>query len=503
MGGLAKSSPNGFGPLVGAFLRLGLVWLLGAFDRSVPGEDGEAPRPELTRIAVLPFENMSPDPGNEYFTDGITHDTSYQLSKIDRLAVISRTSVMSLKNSNKTIREIGEELKVQAVLEGSVRREGERVRIIAQLIDVATEEHLWEQSYERELKDIFAIQSGVAKQIASALQTELSAEEVARIEKDPTGNLDAYHSYLKGLYFLDKRTEEGIRIAITHFEGAVQQDSDYALAHAGLANSYALLATYGALAPKDVMPRVEETAQRALEIDETLAEAHTALANAVLSYRRDWQRARKHFELALEFDPNYSTARHWYALFLATQGHLDDAVTEMNLAQELDPVSPIIKAGTARCFYYKGQYDLAIEGYREALEMDPNLAPAHFGLGLVFTQKSMYEDATKAFRKGFELLGGHEAVLAALILAFAGERDGAREALEQLETLAKTEYVPAIYFALVYSFIGEKDQAFKWLTEADQEGSDYVRFLKVEPWFKGLRSDARFEDLLKLMNLSP
>ena len=208
-------------PLVGAFLlSLGLAWLLGVFDRSVPGEDAEIPQPGLTRVAVLPFENMSPDPGNDYFTDGITHGTSYQLSKIDRLEVISWTFVMSLKNSNKSIREIGEELKVQAVLEGSVRRGGGRVRIIAELIDVETEEHLWEQSYEREVKDIFAIQSGVAKQIASALETELSAEEIARIEKDPTGNLDAYHSYLKGLYFLDKRTEEGLRIAMTHFEAA-------------------------------------------------------------------------------------------------------------------------------------------------------------------------------------------------------------------------------------------------------------------------------------------
>ena len=410
---------------------------------------------------------------------------------------------MSYKNSNKSIREIGEELKVQAVLEGSVRREGGRVRIIAQLIDVETEEQLWEQSYEQEVKDIFAIQSGVARQIASALKTELSAEEISRIEKDPTGNLDAYHSYLKGLYFLDKRTEEGLHTAITHFEGAVQQDPEYALAYAGLSNSYTLLANYGALLPRDVMPKVEETARRAVEIDETLAEAHTALANALFSYRRDWERAQEHFGLALKLDPNYSTARHWYALFLAAQGHFDEALRQMNRAQELDPVSPIIKAGMARCYYYKGQYDLAIEGYRGALAMDPNLAPARFGLGLVYAQQSMFDNSAREFRKGFELLGGHEAVLTALSLAFADKADRAKEALEELEVQAETEYVPALYFALVYSFIGERDQACRWLARADEEGSDYVRFLKVEPWFNGLHSDARFGDFLKRMNLRP
>jgi serine/threonine protein kinase/Tfp pilus assembly protein PilF len=456
-------------------------------------------------IAVLPFKNMSDSKEDEYFADGITEDIIAQISNIGELRVISRTSVMPYKNSGKNLRGIAKELNVASVLEGSVRRSGNQVRIVAQLINAVSDEHLWAQTYDKELTQIFAIQSDVAQSIAAALKTKLLPEEKERIEKKQTENMEAYQLYLKGRYYWNKRSPEEMKKGIKYFEQAIEEDPSYALAYVGLSDSYATLGAieYGGLPPKEIIPKAKSAALNALEIDKTLAEAYTSLANIRFDYEWDWSGAEKEFKQAIELNPNYAIAHHWYSHYLAAMGRLDEALFEEKRALDLDPLSLIINTQVGMVFYYSRQYDQAIEQYQKTLEMDPHFVQAHLALGLAYVRKAMVEEAVAEFQKVFTLSGGNpvSAALLAYTYAVSGKRSEALEILDGLLETGKKQYVSSFYIALIYLGLGERDLLYKWLEKAYDERSNYLVYLKVEPLASSLSSDPKFTALLKKMGL--
>jgi TolB-like protein/cytochrome c-type biogenesis protein CcmH/NrfG len=362
------------------------------------------PSTEGKSIAVLPFTNLSPDPENEYFSDGLTDDIITQLSKISDLKVISRTSVMQYKKAAKSLPLIGQELGVATVLEGSVRRAGNRVRIAAQLVNAQNDTHLWAEAYDRELTDIFAIQSDVAQQIAAALQARVSPAEQQRIGRKPTENLEAHQLYLQGRFFWNKRTEEGIQRAITLFQQAIDRDPQYALAHAGLADAYLILAdrSYGSIPKGEVLAQAKAFAIKAIELDGTLAEAHTSLAMIKQRHDHDAKGAEEDFKKALELNPNYATAHHWYGLLLMEQGRFKGAVRESLRAHELDPLSPILNLNAGDTFLAVGDFDKALALYQRSLELEPNNVEVELQIAVLFYHTRQYDRAIERLQKALE-----------------------------------------------------------------------------------------------------
>jgi len=462
---------------------------------------------EQYRIAVLPLTNISPEAKDEYFADGMTEELISTLSKIGRFRVIARTSVMRYKDSRKDIAAIGRELKVGTILEGSVRRADDKLRITAQLIDVRRQEPIWTEDYDRELKEVFTIQSDIAQRVAAALQAELPAGDKRRIEKKPTENLAAYTSYLKGRFFWNKRTTESLRRGMAYFEQAIAQDPAYALAYAGLADSYALLGTveYGGLAAKEAIPKARAAAEKALALDEQCAEAHASLANIRYTYEWDWPGAEREFKRAFVLNPNYTIARYWYAHYLAARGRLDEAMVEIRLAQELDPLSLIINTTVGMVFYFRRQPDRAIEQLRQTLEIDPNFVAAQLQLGVFYVQQQRFDEAIAEFQKAINLVGENPITLALLGNAYAasGKRRETLAILAKLQQPSLRPFVSPFYLALVYLGLDEKDRAFEWLEKAYEERANYLIYLKVEPLFDSLRSDPRFTALLKKVGLRP
>ncbi|MCI0528067.1 MAG: tetratricopeptide repeat protein [Nitrospira sp.] len=459
------------------------------------------------RIAVLPFVNMSADAENEYFVDGMTEEMISQLSKISSFRVIARTSIMKYKvepgSPRKDIAEIGRELKVGTILEGSVRKSADRVRITTQLIDVETQEHLWSQDYDHELKDVFAIQSDVAQKVAEALKVQLLAGEKQQIEKQGTENLEAYNLYLKGRHFWNnKRTEEGLKKAIAYFEQAIEKDPNYALAYAGLADSYHILAAWGYLPTKEAYPRAKAAVERALELDDMFAETHNSLALIKLSYDWDWLGAEREFKRAFSLNPSYATAHHWYGNYLLAMGRLDEAIAEAKQAQELDPFSLIINSHLGWTYYHARQYDQSIEQLRETLQIDSNFF-IHWLLGDAYVQKGMYEEAIVELQKAVDLTKGYPLPVADLGYAYAvsGKRDEALKMLDALKERSNQEYVPSIGFTWLYIGLGEKDPAFEWLQKAYEERFIGLIWLRVNPVYDFLRSDPRYTELLRKMGL--
>jgi len=472
-------------------------WRVGLFGPAMPGR--------IRSLAVLPLENLSGDPEQDYFVDGMTDALIADLAKISELRVISRTSMMSYKGTDKPLPEIARELNVDAVVEGSVVRAGGRVRITAQLIHAATDQHLWANSYEHEVRDVLGLQSEVARAIAQEIQITVTPQEQARLASVRPVNPDAYEAYLKGRYHWNKRTEEGFRKAIDYFQEAIDIDPSYAVAYSGLADCYSLLADYGILRPEEAYPKAKAAAAKALEIDDTLAEAHASLAMAVWQYDWDRSRAAGEFQRAIELNPGYATARHWHALFLGRTGRLDEAIAEIKHAQELDPLSLIINTVTGMVFYWARQYDLAIEEYRKTLEMDPNFELAHYLLGWVYGQKGMYNEAIAELKHAETFAGGapkHVARLAQ-VYAAAGMENEARKILDELNELSKRRYVPPCFFAIICAGLGEQDLAFAWLDRACAERDSYLLDLKVDPVYDGLRSDPRFDPLVRRIGLEP
>ena len=452
-------------------------------------------------IAVLPFNNMSGNQEDEYFSDGIMEDILTQLSKIADLNVISRTTMMQYKSTNKPLKEIGKELNAGVVLEGSVRHSGNRIRIASQLIDAETDRHLWAETYDREMQDVFAIQSDVAQRIAAALKAQLTPAERERIERKQTENTEAYRLYLKGRFYWNKRTAADLQKAIDCFNQAIQKDPTYALAHSALAETYIVLPQYTGLPTKEYFPRAEALAKRALELDENLAEPHVVLGDIRQIIAWDSPGAEREFKKAIELNPNYPTAHHWYSEMLQYVGRLDEAMREIKRAQELDPLSLVINVTVGEVLYHMRQYDDAIEQCKKTTELDENFATSHFLLGLNYFQKGMLAEAMKECEKGRVLVGSSPFGLEWLGYCYArsGKESEARKVLNELLAFSKGGYVVSSGVAIVYNGLGDKNKALEWLERACEERDMDVQYVKVDPLLDNLRSEPRFKALLHKM----
>jgi adenylate cyclase len=456
------------------------------------------------RIAVLPFANISQDSKDEYFADGMTEELISTISNMSGLSVISRTSVMGYKGANKKIREIGQELEVGSVLEGSVRKAGNRMRVTVQLIDVESDKHLWAQSYDRELDDVFAVQGDIAKRVAEALRIKILPEEEKRIEKRPTKDIDAYAFYLKGRSQWNKRSDEGLRSAIDFFQKAIAIDHGYALAYSGIADSYAVLAINGHIPKTEGLPKAKRYATRALEIDDTLAEAHVSLAMVLEAHDWDWTRSEREFRRAIEINPSYATAHHWYALLLQLLGRFDEALKEIHRAQELDPLSMVINSAIIWVYNTAGEYDKAIEHGRRWLEMEPNSGFAHLHLASAYSRKKMHEEAIREARAAAaDPAVPHWVHMEDLEYYYAqsGDLQEAQKLFAEILERSKTEYVSPSFFALHYLALGDEARMFEYLQRAYEERNMLIGLSRFDPDFAKYRQDPRYLDLLRKMKL--
>jgi len=457
---------------------------------------------ERMMLLVLPFDNMSGDASQEYFSDGLTEEMITQLGRLnpDRLGVLARNTAMTYKDTKKSVTEIGKEVKVNYILEGSVRRAGNHVRISAQLIQVSDQNHLWAENYERGVEDVLAIQSEVARRIADSLAFELLPAGQAALER-PAVNPDAYDAYFRGRYQWNKRTPEALRRSIEFYQEAVAADPNYALAYAGLADSYMLLASipYDELPPHDAMPKAKAAAVRALALDDSLGQAHAALAYAKLVYDRDWHAADREFRRAIELNPGYATAHQWYAIYFWVTGQPDRALEEIQTAQALDPYSLVISLTRGWHYYYQRQYDLAIDDLSDTVRMEPAFFAGHFHLGMAYLQAGKPAEAVAELEQAVTLSGGSPLCRASLAYAYAvtGKKAEARRILDELAQLSKRRYVPALYPAAIYAGLGETDRALDWLEKASEERSDHFIFIGLEPTFDSLRAQPRFQALLR------
>ncbi len=461
------------------------------------------PSREIKSIAVLPLRNLSGDPEQEYFADGMTEALITELSKISALRVISRTSAMRYKKTDKSLPEIARDLKVDAVIEGSAQLEGNQVRITAQLIEAGSDQHLWAESYDRDLRNILVLQSEVAQAIARQIKITVTPEDKMRFSGAHPVNSRAHEAYLKGRYFINKFTEEAVKTGISYFKQAIEIDSKYAPAHAGLAESYDILNSAGLMSPAEGWPRVKEEATRALELDETLAEAHTLLADVKFLYDWDWQGAEKEFKRAIELNPGQAISHQYYGLFLSAMARHEEALAEIRRAQELDPLSLSISQTVGVLLRFAREYDLSIKQLKETVELDPNFAWAHWSMGEAYLQNSMFEEAIASFRKGLILSGDSSIIKVDLArgYALAGKNDEARKILDDLLKQSKEKYVSPYNLAIIYASLGSRDKAFDYLNRAFEERSNNLAYLKVDPKLDSLRGDLRFLDLLRKMRL--
>jgi TolB-like protein/DNA-binding winged helix-turn-helix (wHTH) protein/Flp pilus assembly protein TadD len=460
--------------------------------------------PRIASLAVLPLNNPSSDPAQEYFADGMTEELINSLAKIEALKVISQTSAMTYKGiKNKPLPVIARELNVDAIVEGSVLQSGDRVRITVQLFDGKTERQLWAQSYEQNLRDVLALQAEVASAIAREIRVKLTPQEKQRLTKSRQVDPEAYLAYSYGRYWWNKRAPEDIQKGIEYFQRAIAKDPSYAPAYAGLADAYALLGSIGSdvLPPNEVMPKAKKAALEAVKLDDSLAEGHTSLAYVKLSYDWDFAGADLEFKRAIDLNPGYATAHHWYAHYFLARSQPEKALAEVRRALALDPLSLSINVGLGWCLYHAHRYDDAIQQFRLTLDLDPNFSLAHSTLGMAYVQKRMYAEALAEFNKASTLPGSHTFALANIgrTYALSGRGAEARQVLRELERSARQEYVPAMYVAAVYAALGTSDQSIKWIEKAYEERSDYMIYLMTEPSLDGLRSDPRFRDLSRVL----
>ena len=454
-------------------------------------------------IAVLPFENLSRDPDNAYFTEGIQDEILARLAKIADLKVISRTSTQRYKSSPDDLPQIAKRLGVSNILEGSVQKTADRVRVTVQLINATSDAHLWAETYDRNLTDIFAAESDIAKMIADTLRAKLSGSEQQAIAVRPTENAEAHQLYLKGRYFWNKRTGADLKKAIGYFNQAIDKDPNYALAYAGLADAYVLLPAFAEASPKESLPQAKAAAAKALELDSTLGEAHATLANALVAYDLNFAEANREFRRAIELNPNYATAHQWYGeTGLAPLGQFEEAITEAKRALELDPLSIVINADLGTALTSARRYEQAIEQLRKTVEMDPGFYYAHWTFGNALELKGRNEEAIAEYKKAIALnddplpraLLGH-------LYAKIGRTDEALEILKQLRELresSKQRYVSPYNLALIHIGLGQKDEAIQLLEETYEDRNGYdLAFIKVEPLLDPLRGDPRFEALVQ------
>jgi TolB-like protein/Tfp pilus assembly protein PilF len=449
-------------------------------------------------IAVLPFDNLSRDPDNAYFCEGVQDEILTRLAKVSDLKVVSRTSTQHFKSSPDNLPQIAKQLGVMHILEGSVQKSNDQVRVNVQLINAMTDAHVWADTYDRKLTDIFTVESDIAKAIAETLQAKLSSAEKSSIAKAPTANAEAYELYLKGRFFWNKRTGPDLRKAIDYFNQAIAKDPNYALAYVGLADSYLLLSSYAAVSPADSLPPARSALKKALEIDDSLAEAHASFG-LLATLELDLHRAINELKRAVELKPNYATAHHWLALAHLTLAQFDSAISEAKRAIELDPLSLVINADTSWIYFSARRYDEAEAQVRKTLEIDSQFFLAHYYSGEVLQFKGRLSEAIAEFQKAFEL-NNDPYSLGMLGQAYArnGQKDEAQKILARLNEEAKSHYVAPYALALVQIALGDKDHAIEELERAYSEGeTNYLFAIKVDPMLDNLRGDPRFERLVQ------
>jgi TolB-like protein/DNA-binding winged helix-turn-helix (wHTH) protein/Flp pilus assembly protein TadD len=461
-----------------------------------------AKQPPIRSLAVLPLKNLSGDPTQEYLADGITEGLIGRLSGIHNLRVISRTSVMRLKDTHLSVPEIAKTLQVDAIVEGSVIREGSRIRVHAQLIRAATDEHFWSEAYDRELRDVLSLQSDVAQSIARRVEVTITGEEQARLSSARTVNPEAYEAYLKGRYYWNKRTADSMPKAALYFEQAISRDPGYGAAYSGLADCNSGLAWHGFMSPAEVLPKAYAAAQKAVEIDPQSAEAHASLA-LVLDHKWDWAGAEAEFKRALELNPQYANAHHWYGDYLSIQGRHDEAQVEAKRALELDPLNLMIGTWVGFRYYLARRYDGAMEQSRNTVDLDPNFAAAHLILGESYVQQGKHKEALDELEKAASLSGGSPLYTAqvAVSLALAGEKKEALRVIRELRNISTKRYVSPYGIAQIYAALNDKQQTYNWLETAYRDRAVWMSYLAVDPVFDSIRSEVRFRDLLHRLGL--
>ena len=468
------------------------------------GHDSKTPRQTTTKsIAVLPFSDISSEKDNKYFSDGLTEEIIAKLSRLQKIRIVSRSSVMQYERTGKSTGQIARELNVQYLLEGSVRKHGPHLRITTHLIDASQDAYLWAETYDGTMDEIFDIQEDVAGRIVKALKVRLTPDDRRTLKRRATENTGAYQLYLKGRFFWSKRTKEGLLTAIRYFEEAIEKDPRFAPAWAGIADSYVLLTDYGGMSRKEAYSKAESAAHKALEIDDRLAEAHTSLGLLAILNAWDWSAAEKEFKLAIGVSPNYATAHHWYAEWLSMQERSDEAIAEISRAVELDPLSPAALKDYGLIQYYAREYDGAIENARKALELDPDFSLAHRLLSLAYQAKGMHTEAIAEHELWTQKseIGPEETAALAQCYAAAGRKKEARELLERCPPMESAGGNVARGISLVYVGLGEFETAFTWLERACETKAESLGMLRVDPKLDPIRSDARFASLLSRVGL--
>jgi TolB-like protein/Flp pilus assembly protein TadD len=481
--------------VIGGLVSIGL-FLLGRYSAQTPRQSEAATGIPQKSIAVLPFDNLSRDPDNAFFTEGVQDEILTRLAKVADLKVIARTSTQHFKSAPDDLQQIAKQLGVTNILEGTVQKAGDQVRVNVQLINAVTDAHLWAETYDRKLTDIFAVESEIAKTVADTLQAKLTGSEQHALAARPTENTEAHQLYLKGRFFWNKRTGDDLKKSIDYFEQAIAADPNYALAYAGVADAYVLLPGYSGGAPRDYYPKAIAAAKKALELDDTLAEACTSLALAIWYNDFDFSQANREFQRGIELNPNYAIAHQQYGNnTLSALGRFDDAIAEGKRAAELDPLSLVINADLGVNYYYAGRFDEAIAQERKTLELDPGYYFAYLNLGQALEMKGARDAAIAEYQKAREL-NDDPLVLALLAHAYglSGNKMEAEKILDQLKKLSQERYVSAYSFALAYLGLGNEQEALRWLEQSyqDRAGAD-IGWIRVDHLLDPLHGDPRFE----------
>ena len=464
----------------------------------------ESEAPEKS-IAVLPFENATKDSDVEYLSEGISEALINSLTEVQRLRVVARSTAFQYKGKDIDPRRVGSELQVAAVLTGRVRQAQDALSIQVDLVDAVTGAQLWGEEYHRKISDVIEVKQAIAREVTDKLKLKLSGEEQRRLAKSESTNTEAYRFYLRGRYFWNKRTPDGIKQAIVEFQQAIDRDPDFALGYVGLADCYTGLTFYNFAAPREAMPKAKESAIKALSLDNKVAEAHATLAHVLMNYDWDWPRSEKEFKRSIELKPDYATAHQWYAIhYLTATGRLDESVLEMKQALELEPASLVMNTFMGATLYYAGRYDEAVDQCRRTVEMDPNFAVAHWHLGLAYEQKQVFDKAIEEFQKAISLSQGSPLMRAALGHAYAKSQktDEANKVINELNELSKHEYVSPLGIAAIHVALGNNEEAFQLLEKAYVDRSFHLVNLNVSPHFESVRSDQRFQDLVQRIGLA-
>ena len=467
------------------------------------GEPTKTVALEPRRVAALPLAIISSDQQDEYFADGLTEEIINTLSSIPGLKVIARTSVMKYKEASKSVGEIGRELKVGTILEGSVRKAGGRLRITIQLIDVGSESPIWSQKYDRELEDVFKIQTDIAERVAEALKVQLLTENRTLIQQKAPEDIGAYVLYLRGRYHWSRRNKEDLEKAIAYFGEAIEKDPNYALAHAGMADCYTLMGRHLYLPAKEAFSKARDFANRALELNNDLAEAHTSLAAVLFIYDWEWDAAEDQFKRAIQLNPNYATAHYWHSVLLQTTGRLQESVTAAEKAQVLDPLSPVIGMGVVQAYFFSGQYDKAVEECHRYLDMDPSFVVARDFLVHLHVQNGLFEEAAEEAKRLLDVSERKSEAMAhlAYVYAASGKTEEAKKLFEASVADAEFGYSNPTIFIIVCSILGDLDNAYRWAEKARESGRIALHSLRFSPDLQRFRTDPRYSLLLAKAHL--